>query len=54
VVYRQYPQPLDRARLGSSVDFWLTMDSTKVVIDSLYLPQNDTAITITDSLNTMP
>ena len=54
VVYRQYPKPLDRARLGSSVDFWLTMDSTKVVIDSLYLPQNDSAVLAVDSLNTTP
>jgi beta-lactam-binding protein with PASTA domain len=54
VVYRQYPKPQDRARLGSSVDFWLTMDSTKVVIDSLYLPQNDTAVIFTDTLNTTP
>lgn len=54
VVYRQYPKPQDRARLGSSVDFWLTMDSTKVVIDSLYLPQNDTAVSFSDTLNTTP
>jgi len=54
VVYRQYPKPQDRARLGSSVDFWLTMDSTKVVIDSLYLPRNDTAVSFTDTLNTTP
>ncbi|QTN38771.1 PASTA domain-containing protein [Cryomorphaceae bacterium] len=43
-VYRQYPDPNPRPviRLGMSVDLWLTEDSTKIPLDTLFITEPDT------------
>ena len=43
-VYRQFPDFKNQARLGTSIDIWLTMDSVRIM-------QMDSAFSIRDTLN---